>query len=113
MQCTVIFVSDSLTSVWGQSVHLQKFPVLRFSSLLLSQFSSNFNQTLKKTCNRAKYRLTFLAICQILKAYGTLKRSYISCITAIIPKAICWFHVAKGEAGPRALVMKLKSAEYP
>ncbi len=39
-----------------------------FKRLLLPQFSSKFNQTLKKACISGKYRLLLLlATCQILK----------------------------------------------
>ena len=44
----VLFMSDSLISVWGHSVHFSKFPMLRFSKGYCSQFSSYFNQTLWK-----------------------------------------------------------------
>ena len=44
--------------------------VNNFKRLLLPQFSSNFNQTLQKTCIQGKYRLLLiLAICQTLKVY--------------------------------------------
>ncbi len=39
---------DSLNSVWGHLVHFAKYPMLRYSGLLLPQFLAKFNQTLLK-----------------------------------------------------------------
>ncbi len=42
----VLFMLDSLSLVWGHSVHFAKFPILQFLKLLFSQFLSDFIQTL-------------------------------------------------------------------
>ncbi len=51
---------DSLSLVCGHSVHIAKFPLLRFSKLFLSQFSSDFNQTLLYVGYEDIYGMTFL-----------------------------------------------------
>ncbi len=100
---------DSWSAFWGHSVHFAKFLMLIFSKSYYFQFFSyNFNQTLvEKACNREKHRpLLFLSICQILKVYGTLQRSYLNYIHYHYPK-ICWFHLATGQAdrqGPFGLL---------
>ena len=64
--CRVLFMSDSLSSVWGHSVHFAKCLMLTFSKGCCS-LSFNCNQTLEKVCNLGKYRsLIFRVICQIL-----------------------------------------------
>ena len=65
----VLLVPDSLSLVWGHSVHFAKFPILRFLTLPLSQFSSAplpiFIWFLQKLCKVSwSYRLSFLSICQ-------------------------------------------------
>ncbi len=82
--CKVLFMSDSLSPVWGHWVHFAKFPMV----------------TYRKHVFGAKYRLLlFLAICQILKLYGTMKISYLSYIASI--HKLCLFHLAKGQAEPQ------------
>ncbi len=45
----VLFMFDSLSSVWRHSVHFTKFSMARFfKTLFLPHFSSNFNQTFWK-----------------------------------------------------------------
>ncbi len=44
--CRALLMPDSLSLVWGHSVHFAKFPIPRFfETVLLQQFSSDFNQT--------------------------------------------------------------------
>ncbi len=55
-----------------------------FKRLLLQQLSSRFNHTLQKACIREKYKLLlFLALCQSLKVYDTLKINYLSYFASI------------------------------
>ncbi len=82
--CRVLFMSDYLNSVWGHSASAlcKIFNVKLIKRLLLPMFSSNFNQLYRKHVIGRKIRiLLFLAICQILKVYGTLKISYTSYIS--------------------------------
>ena len=41
----VLMMPEYLEFGLGHSVHFAKFPIARFSKLLLQQFSSDFNQT--------------------------------------------------------------------
>ena len=64
--CRVLFMSDSLSSVWGHSVQFAKCLMLTFSKGYCS-LSFKFNQTLEKVCNLGRDRsLIFRVICQIL-----------------------------------------------
>ncbi len=67
-----------------------------FKTLLLPQFSFNFNQTLQKACIRENTGYYTCSICQILKVHGALKRSYLSYIASI--HKLSWFLLAKGQA---------------
>ncbi len=87
-----------LRSVWGHLVHIAKFLMLRF---LKGYCSNNFHPISTKLyrkyvigLNTGYYfllllllLLLFITIGQILKVYGTLKRSYLSYIS-IIHKAM-------------------------
>ncbi len=67
--CRVLLMPDSLSLVWGHSVHFAKFPIPRF----VKHYSfNNFHQISTKL--HTKYHnlgliqaMTFLAICQKLK----------------------------------------------
>ena len=80
--------------------------------LLLPSFHPIFTQTLQNAGIRGKYSLSlFLAICQTLKVYDTLKISYLGYI-ASIPKAML---VSKGQAeyqGSGPLVGKFTRYSY-
>ncbi len=80
----VLFMSDSLSWVWGHLVHFAKFLILTFSKgKLLSQFSSSIKETLGKVIMvvREEYMLLhFLPICEILNIYYTLTISHLSSI---------------------------------
>ena len=72
--CGVLFMSDSITSVWGHFVHFAKFPVLRFSK---GGYSRSFSPiSIKLYCKyiaiRGNTRYYFLAICQFFKIYESL-----------------------------------------
>ena len=81
----VLFGSGHLSSVWGHSVHFAKFPVLRFSKgHCCYTFHPISTKLYWKHGNKGKIQdITFLAICQILKVYGTLKISYLNYIARI------------------------------
>ena len=56
--CGVLFMSDSLSSVWGHLVHFAKFPMLRFSKGYYSpSFIPISNKLNGKYGNRGEYRL--------------------------------------------------------
>ncbi len=83
--CRVIFGSGHLSSVWGHSVHFAKFPMLRFSKgYCCPSFHPNSTKHYWKQGNQGRIQaITILAICQIIKVYGTLKISYLSYIASI------------------------------
>ncbi len=82
--CRVLFMSDSLSSVSGHSVHFAKCLMSTFSKGCCS-LSFNFNQTLEKVCNLGKYRsFIFREFLQNLK-YIALWREVTS---AILPLSI-------------------------
>ncbi len=65
----VLFMADSLSLIWGHSMHFAKSPILRFSK---HYSSPNFHPILSKIYSRhhihgAIQAITFLAICQKLK----------------------------------------------
>ena len=73
----VLFMSDSLSSVWGHSVHFICFQMLRFKRLPLPQFSSSFNQFYAKYGNHVGIQvITFLMICQIYDRSSQLHCHY-------------------------------------
>ncbi len=86
-------MSDSLSSVWGGTVHFAKCPMLRFSK---GQSSPNFHQFqpnfMESVVIRGMQAITFLAIYQILQIYRTLK-------IVLLAIRLSVFHVAKGQ-GP-------------
>ncbi len=77
--CRVLCKSDSLSSVWGYSMHCKIFPMLKFSKKfqLLPHFSSNFRfqrKAMRKLATMLEYRPSlFLAIGPVLKFCGILK----------------------------------------
>ncbi len=72
--CGVYFMSDSLSSVCGHSVHFATFTILRFSKDYYSHtFHPISTKRYIKYGNPGGGGITFLATCQILKTYGTLK----------------------------------------
>ncbi len=83
--CRVLFGSGHLSSVWGHSVHFVIFRMLRFSKgFYCPSFHRISTKLYGKHGNQEKIQaITFLAICQILKVYGTLKISYLSYIASI------------------------------
>ncbi len=65
-------MSDSSSSVWGHSVHLGKFPILRFSKGYSGGYSFRSFHPISARLFYGKYgnqeemqTITFLAICQI------------------------------------------------
>ena len=64
-----VLISESVSSVWGHSVHFANFSyfVKIFEKLVLRQLSSNFNQTIlwKVQYSWGIHAITFLAVCQI------------------------------------------------
>ncbi len=80
------FMSDSLSTVWRHLVHCAKFSMLRFSK---GNYAHSFHPISTKLYRKhVKYRetyrlLLFLANCQLIKIYGTLKISYFSYISII------------------------------
>ena len=93
----VVLMSDSPSSIWGNSVHFAKYPI--FKRLLLLQFPSNFNQTLRKY---GGIQATFSALFFVdLPNFKTIwdfhdNISYLSYIV-IMHKAMC-FRLSKGQA---------------
>ncbi len=70
--CRVFLVPDSLSLVWGNSVHFAKFTMLQFlKAPLLSQFSSISSKHYTRYHNHTGCH--FLATCPKLQNYGTLK----------------------------------------
>ncbi len=68
--CEVLFMPDSLSSVWVHSVHFAKFPMLRFSKGCSSHSFCPISAKLygKNMVIKGEYRLVnLLAICQTLK----------------------------------------------
>ena len=72
--CRVLFRSGHLSSVWGHSVHVPKFPMLRLSKgYCCHSFHPISTKLYGKYGNHGGYRiLPFLAVYQILKINDTL-----------------------------------------
>ncbi len=83
--CRVLFGSGHLRSVWGHSVHFAKYPMLKFSKgYCCPSFHPVWTKLYWKHGNPGRIQaITIMAICQILKVYGTLKISYLSYIASI------------------------------
>ncbi len=74
--CRILFASDSLSSVWGHSVHFAKFAILRFSKRYcfysFYPFSTNFMESVVIRGNAGYCVFRRAAIFLKIK-YGTLK----------------------------------------
>ena len=96
--CKEIFLSGHLSSVWGHSVHFEKFLLLRFSKGCCSpSFHPASTKPYKKHVFGQNTRYNFFWLFAKF-IYGTLKISYLS-YTLPVSIKLCWFNLAKGQAG--------------
>ncbi len=98
--CRVLFIYNSLNSVWGNSVHFGKFADVKiFKRLLLFQFLFNFNQTLWKAWwSEGNTGSSFYWWSENLKGLATLWQNITSATLPLAIMKLSWIHVAKGQA---------------
>ncbi len=108
--CRELFMSHSLSSVWGHSVHYAKCSMLRFSNGYCSHSFHSISTKPEKVWNSGKYspmHVLFQVICQILSIWHFEEKLPQPPVHAIIHKPILVSCGKRSRRGSRPLGLLL------